>query len=607
MLCSVSGVGLLLTLIGHGVSFRLFDMSVSARSPWRLAVFAALTGLGWVLLRARQQAPDRHASRPPSGQPQPFDVIGRWWLLISIVLVLIAAGIIGASLRSAPPLYPTADGAVLEIFTLHASHGVQPLGPYSRFGWNHPGPALFYLLAPWHVLAGQHTLGLNVGGLCINLLSLIAIAWVVARHRLVFLAPALGFVLTLYAWRTSALLASVWNPHVIVWPAGALLLLATAVAAGDSLALPLLALAASFVAQTHAGLLPFAVAIAALGVIGWATQWRSRPATHNRRWALITLATLGALWALPLYEEWSRSPGNLTKLLTFFSGDTGLRAPQWRDALGVWSDVITSAFRSGLALPWGAKVDPPAGNALTGAALALLGILTIAAWRARSTAPALACFGALSSAGGIVALLSVSQIRGDITDYSIFWISLVGAMNAAFALALGLEMLSGRWRDGLRAHVAALTIMMGLSVPLLTAAWLGISQLVDARTAASVETSADREIAELADALENALSAADGRRARVRIANPVWGQAAGALLQLYKRGVPVAVDPGLDVMYGRLVARGDEDMTFWVVDRSMAALLVAHDGGCVLTTRGDVVLYSATSTTGCVEVSSIPQ
>jgi len=53
--------------------------------------------------------------------------------------------------RHAPPFREVSDGAILEIYALQALEGKLLVGPYSRFGWHHPGPGYFY--APT-VLAG---------------------------------------------------------------------------------------------------------------------------------------------------------------------------------------------------------------------------------------------------------------------------------------------------------------------------------------------------------------------------------------------------------------------------------------------------------------------
>lgn len=44
------------------------------------------------------------------------------------------------------------DSAVIELAVRNAAAFAQHLGPYSRFGWTHPGPLWFYALAPIYVL-----------------------------------------------------------------------------------------------------------------------------------------------------------------------------------------------------------------------------------------------------------------------------------------------------------------------------------------------------------------------------------------------------------------------------------------------------------------------
>src|SRR5207245_9506948 len=64
---------------------------------------------------------------------------------------------------------PSSDWAAIEartrdVWSSHASL----VGPYSRYGWNHPGPLLFYVLAlPYRLLGGQPH-GLFVGALAHN-------------------------------------------------------------------------------------------------------------------------------------------------------------------------------------------------------------------------------------------------------------------------------------------------------------------------------------------------------------------------------------------------------------------------------------------------------
>ena len=58
----------------------------------------------------------------------------------------------------------TADLATTEMLTRDLGHRSPSLGPFSRDGWFHPGPALFYVLAPSYRLFGSD--GSALGGRC---------------------------------------------------------------------------------------------------------------------------------------------------------------------------------------------------------------------------------------------------------------------------------------------------------------------------------------------------------------------------------------------------------------------------------------------------------
>ena len=51
----------------------------------------------------------------------------------------------------------SSDWAAIELRTRDVGTWRTPLvGPYSRYGWNHPGPLLFYVLAvPYRMLGAQ--------------------------------------------------------------------------------------------------------------------------------------------------------------------------------------------------------------------------------------------------------------------------------------------------------------------------------------------------------------------------------------------------------------------------------------------------------------------
>src|SRR5213595_3106315 len=99
-----------------------------------------------------------------------------WRLAVVCVGLAILTIAIAALGRRARPFREVSDGAVLEIYTLEALEGRLLVGPYSRFGWHHPGPLFFYFEAPWYWLSGRHTAGMQAGALALNLTAVAGIA-----------------------------------------------------------------------------------------------------------------------------------------------------------------------------------------------------------------------------------------------------------------------------------------------------------------------------------------------------------------------------------------------------------------------------------------------
>jgi hypothetical protein len=128
-----------------------------------------------------------------------------------LLLGLIGVGIAGlvSVTRHAPPVREVSDRAILEIYALQALEGKLLVGPYSRFGWHHPGPLYFYVAAPWYWMSGHHAAGLQAGALAINLGAVAAIAWTAARFAPAPIAFAVAVVTAWYTFRTGDLIVSV--------------------------------------------------------------------------------------------------------------------------------------------------------------------------------------------------------------------------------------------------------------------------------------------------------------------------------------------------------------------------------------------------------------
>jgi hypothetical protein len=224
---------------------------------------------------------------------------------------------------------PRFDYAIQELGVQEAARAQRLLGPYSRFGFNHPGPFLFFVNVPAYLLFGKNA-GLSmvltrlvVDGICIALILVLvdrigrrAVAWGAAAG-LVWFELRAGL-----EWFRDP-----WNPYVVVLPivlalvAGAALFDAPPGRRGRLVAL---VVAGSFAAQSHIAAVPLVVLALALGGIGFVRSAR-QPGT--RAGALVDGAiALGAglvCWALPIWDQIA-DIGNLHRVATFATsgGDT---------------------------------------------------------------------------------------------------------------------------------------------------------------------------------------------------------------------------------------------------------------------------------------------
>src|SRR5207253_2578948 len=122
---------------------------------------------------ARPAAPVEVA--PPSSEPPPSEatvgrrVRGTWRPPLSVALLAFPAVVAVVRLFRVAhhPFDLFGDEAILESAVRHI--GGQLVGPYSRFGFHQPGPAYFYLQAPFYRSPGASAAALFLGAFCINL------------------------------------------------------------------------------------------------------------------------------------------------------------------------------------------------------------------------------------------------------------------------------------------------------------------------------------------------------------------------------------------------------------------------------------------------------
>lgn len=215
--------------------------------------------------------------------PRPLRRRGAWYVAAAVLVAALALAAAASSLKTAPHTWSVGDGAVLEIYTLHASHGTLEVGPYSRFGWNHPGPLYFYALAPAYALSGHREEALLLTVLVFNLAAIAAMLSIAARYGGWALAGALMAWIALYylrpgvhaGWDFGDLLSSAWNPHAPLLPFALLIVLAAVLAAGHLGALPFIVLVGSFISQSHVAFLPMSMLVGGAALLAWAWPYVS--------------------------------------------------------------------------------------------------------------------------------------------------------------------------------------------------------------------------------------------------------------------------------------------------------------------------------------------
>jgi len=464
--------------------------------------------------------------------------VQRWIAAVCGALALSSAAILVA--RGGRPVTPVSDTAVIESFTLYASRAQLLVGPYSRYGWHHPGPLYFYLLAPVYTLAGSSTPGLSAGALLINVASIVVLAWVLMRTAGGWLTVAVTASMAVYVWRLAPLLVSPWNPLVVVLPLAAFTIVAAAVASGDHRLAPVGVALASFVMQTHLGVVPTALAVSA--VLALATWQAAREAIPRSRRSVITAAAVAAvLWAVPLGEQVSSSPGNMTAMWRFFSSPD--RGHQTMAATyAAWSDMVTGIARPDFHIAGGSPFRRsrwrPARTVAGCEVAALTAIALIARRRQRRFEMAFASVLLLALA---IAFASVTRIHDDIIDHEVFWISALGALSAATIAAAAA---SAAWRSeaSKRLGVCAAVGACGLT------AYVGFGEL-SAVTKLTIDPDPERRAAAvIGDALERRVRST-GVRPLIQIDQDEWPVAAGALLHLQRSRLAFAVEDDWLVMF----------------------------------------------------------
>jgi hypothetical protein len=450
---------------------------------------------------------------------------------------------------------PSQDLALIDLRIRDVGSSDTPLlGPYSRFGWNHPGPLMFWLLAPVLRLFGSGASAGLVGAGLQNAIMLVAVG-VIARRvggRRFQVIIGVGVAVLCASLGTDVLL-STWNPWLLLLPLVLLVVAAWGVATGDVVLVPVVLGVASYVVQTHIGLVPVVTAIVATGVaLGVLRSCRHRDLGScrralSRRWRLaaVSLLVLGVTWAGPVAHELGDAPSNLRAILTQFT-DSDEASVGWA---GAWNVATRQLSLVG---PWFGGAEPVdfLGAVAPGSALLALPFLVlfgVAGWRSWRRDRRLWALWVLVAVGLAAGFAATARITGLPFVYLIRWwwvLAVVGWVVIVLSwLPGGGERDAGVGRTALGAGVRHV------------ASWVGVGVVAVASTlliaTASHPTHDEQTDAVVAQLAAGVVPQLGGGIHELRVAGPKWPPYLSGLgNELDRAGIGVAVADEFAAAFG---------------------------------------------------------
>jgi hypothetical protein len=287
-------------------------------------------------LTARGDEPALRSGPEPDASAEtwvsPTDRRPLWIALGLLVLPLVvSAGVL--LIRVGSSFHALGDNAQNELHTRDVGHHLVTLGPYSRDGWNHLGPAMYYLLALPYRLTGSYSVGMYVGALLINAVAVAGMTIIAWRRGglAVALLTVLGLAVVMQNLGPE-FLREPWNPYITVLPFGLLMFMVWELSAGRAWALPAAAAVATFLVQTHVGYVPLAIPLF-FGGAAWLVLVARRRAHDGvdgalewprvTRAALLAALVLVVMWTPPVIGMIRHTPGNLGTATRYFINGKG--------------------------------------------------------------------------------------------------------------------------------------------------------------------------------------------------------------------------------------------------------------------------------------------
>jgi len=240
-------------------------------------------------------------------------------LRLFVAIGIVAPALVAIACLVGRRWHPTDDLAIIDLRSRDVWTTHTPLtGLYSRPGWNHPGPLMFWMIGG---VAGQAPWATRIAGPIIQGVALGWLAWTASRRGLRMLLAA-GTVASLtYLGINSEVFRQPWNLYLPLPLLVLFVFLVCIVATGGFRQLIAMSITGSIIVQTHVGFAPLVVAGFAWALGCVIHDWR-REQTVPERWrstVALAVALPAVAWIPPLIGAIVQTPGNLGSLVRYFT------------------------------------------------------------------------------------------------------------------------------------------------------------------------------------------------------------------------------------------------------------------------------------------------
>jgi len=305
------------------------------------------------------------------------------------------------------------------------------LGPYSRFGFYHPGPLLFYIYAIGSWLGGLVSLSgysaHNLTQLLLNCIFLCASSFVIFKEsKSLLLLPLLlfSFLFALHHIGPNVLQFT-WGPAAVICPILYILVSATAIYLGMRTSLFLHLFALSLALQTHIGTASVLIPIEAIVMLGLIRSIQKKKLQLSKAQLLYLFLFLLILNIFPVIEALANgAESNFAHIYKFFSS----RQPK-HDFLSAVN--FTSQF---FLIPFSSKIS------LQSWLVPLFFLITFVLHK---RAPFYKTLTGITLAAYLLSIFGASRIIGRYHDY-VLWMQISVVTLLYFSLLVGV---SGFLRD----------------------------------------------------------------------------------------------------------------------------------------------------------------